>query len=546
MPDGTPYAEALARYRIDEPRAQREEDLQREELLRRYHPDYREGATVSLEVGANRGDPCQHELAGVLQANARIDEVDLAGAPVTETDVVIVGSGGAGCAAALSAANSGARVVLVNKLRLGDSNTVMAEGGIQACIGSDDTPQLHYDDTLRGGHFRADRKLVAQMVMDGPEVIRWLIQQGMQFDQEPDSQLTGGNLLLKTPGGASRPRILSFKDYTGLEMMRVLRAAVSNHPRITVWNRTPVVELLSNDQGDCAGCVAYWLQNRAYTLVHAPAVILATGGIGRMHLNGFPTSNHFGAMGDGLVLAYRLGAQLRDMNAFQYHPTGLAHPQHKLGALVSEAARSMGAQLLNGRGVRFVDELKPRDHVSAAIIRECEEGRGIQADKGTEGVFLDIPTLVRQQPGILAQFGSLVNLAERCAIDPSQTPFLVYPTLHYQNGGVVIDGDGATTVPGLYCAGELSGGIHGTNRLMGNALLDILSFGRRAGAAAAGRRGVGRQQRISIDHVHQWQRQLTLAGRPLNVKAPALFPEYANFERQEEPLAGADESSGQG
>jgi succinate dehydrogenase / fumarate reductase flavoprotein subunit/L-aspartate oxidase len=460
--------------------------------------------------------------------------------------VVIVGSGGAGCAAALSAAESGARVVLVTKLRLGDSNTVMAEGGIQACIGPDDTPQLHYEDTLRGGHFRADRKLVAQMVMDGPDVIRWLIQQGMQFDQEPGSQLMGGNLLLKRPGGASRPRILSFKDYTGLEMMRVLRMAVSNHPRIEVWNRTPVVELLSNDQGDCAGCVVYWLQNRAYTLVHAPAVILATGGIGRMHLNGFPTSNHFGAMGDGLVLAYRLGAKLRDMDAFQYHPTGLAHPQHKLGALVSEAARSMGAQLLNGRGVRFVDELKPRDHVSAAIIRECEEGRGIAADKGTEGVFLDIPTLERQNPGILQQFGSLVNLAERCGIDPSQTPFLVYPTLHYQNGGVRIDGDCATNVPGLYCAGELSGGIHGANRLMGNALLDILSFGRRAGASAASRRGAGRQQRVSIDHVHQWQRELTLAGLPLDVKAPALFPDYANFERQGEPPAADEQSSGQG
>lgn len=530
MSNGISIADALHRYRAGEPRPEREEDLDKAELLSRFHPDYREGASVTLQVGANQGESCQFELARLLQANARIDEVELAAAPVVETDVVIVGSGGAGCAAALAAAKSGARVLLVTKLRLGDSNTVMAEGGIQACIGADDTPQLHYEDTLAGGHHHADRELVAQMVMDGPETIRWLIQQGMQFDQEPDSQLMGGNLLLKRPGGASRPRILSFKDYTGLEMMRVLRTAVSNNPNITVWHRTPVVELLTNDDGECAGCAAYWLHKQEYTLIHARSVILATGGIGRMHLNGFPTSNHFGAMGDGLVLAYRLGAKMRDLDAFQYHPSGLAHPQHKLGALVSEAARSAGAQLLNGLGERFVDELKPRDHVSAAIIRECEEGRGIFTETGTQGVFLDIPTLVQQKPRILEQFGSLVNLANKSGIDPASTPFLVYPTLHYQNGGAVIDSDGASTVPGLFCVGELSGGIHGKNRLMGNALLEIISFGRRAGQKAAQNRTEALHHRISIGHVHRWQRLLTLAGLPLDVKAPALFPDYANFE----------------
>jgi succinate dehydrogenase / fumarate reductase flavoprotein subunit/L-aspartate oxidase len=492
-----------------------------------------------LQVGPNRGDSCQYQLARMLQANARIEEVDLAAAPVIDTDVVIVGSGGAGCAAAIIAAQQGAKVLLVTKLRLGDSNTVMAEGGIQACIGLDDSPQLHYEDTLRGGHYKGDRKLVAQMVMDSPDVIRWLIQQGMHFDQEPGSHLLAGNLLLKRPGGASRPRILSYKDYTGLEMMRVLRAAVSNHPKIEVWNRSPVVELLTSDHGECAGCVVYWLQRRQFTLVHARAVILATGGIGRLHLNGFPTSNHFGAMGDGLVLAYRVGAKLTDLDSFQYHPSGLAWPQHKLGSLVSEAARSAGAQLLNGRGERFVDELKTRDQVAAAIIRECQEGRGISTGQEAEGVFLDIPTLEQQNPGILQQFGGLVNLAEKCGLDPSQTPFVVYPTLHYQNGGVVIDGDGATTVPGLFCAGELTGGIHGNNRLMGNALLEIISFGRRAGARAANKRTTEVHHRASIEHVHQWQRQLTLAGLPLDVKAPSLFPDYANFDKHGEFSSGA-------
>jgi L-aspartate oxidase len=532
MPNGISYDEAVARYAVAEPRALREDDLDSGELLRRYHPDHREGTRVTLQVGPNRGDSCQRQLAQILQANARIEEVDLAAAPVINTDVVIVGSGGAGCSAAIIAAQQGAKVLLITKLRLGDSNTVMAEGGIQACIGPDDSPQLHYEDTLRGGHYKGDRKLVAQMVMDGPEAIRWLIQQGMHFDQEPGSHLLAGNLLLKRPGGASQPRIVSYKDYTGLEMMRALRAAVSNHPNIEVWNRTPVVELLTSDQGDCAGCVAYWLQPGQYTMVHAKAVILATGGIGRLHLNGFPTSNHFGAMGDGLVLAYRAGARLRDLDSFQYHPTGLAWPQHKLGSLVSEAARSAGAQLLNGLGERFVDELKPRDQVAAAIIRECQEGRGISAGQEAEGVFLDIPTLEHQNPGILQQFGTLVNLAEKCGLDPARTPFLVYPTLHYQNGGVVIDGDGATNVPGLFCAGELTGGIHGNNRLMGNALLEIISFGRRAGAEAVKQRTTEEHQRVGIEHVHQWQRQLTFAGLPLDVKAPCLFPDYANFDKQ--------------
>ena len=530
MAEQITYAEAIDQYQIRDTVPMRRDDIDAEELLRRYHPDYLPGTMTSLQIGANRGDHCQQQVASMLQANSRIDEVDLAGAETLDTDVIVVGSGGAGCAAAISAAASGARVLLITKLRLGDSNTVMAEGGIQACVGADDSPQRHYDDTLRGGHDQADRPLVAQMVMDGPEVIRWLIQQGMHFDQEPGSHLMTGNLALKLPGGASRARILSYRDYTGLEMMRVLRTTVANKPQISAWNRAPVVELLGNDHGECAGCVVYDLQKREYSLVRSPAVIMATGGLGRMHLNGFPTSNHFGAMGDGLVLAYRMGAKLRDLDSFQYHPSGLAHPQHKLGALVSEAARSAGARLINGYGERFVDELQPRDHVSAAIIRECEQGRGIVTDTGNRGVWLDIPSLEQQKPGTLEQFGGLVKIAQRCGIDPRETPFLVYPTLHYQNGGVVIDGEGATTVPGLYCAGEITGGIHGRNRLMGNALLEIISFGRRAGAAAAERRGQEVHHTINIEHVHQWQRELTLAGLPLDVRAPLLFPDYANFD----------------
>ncbi|WER48460.1 FAD-binding protein [Cupriavidus sp. WKF15] len=529
MPAGIPYEDALRRYRPGMAPKVRSDDTSVDELLKGYHPDHGPNARVPLVVGVNRGDPCQPDLARSLQANALIDDVDMAGAQLVSTDVLVIGGGGGGCAAALTAAGQGAQVILATKLRLGDSNTVMAEGGIQAAIGEDDSPQLHFEDTLRAGHFRGDPELVAQMVMDGPDVIRWLIRLGMMFDQEEDRPF-GGNLMRKKPGGASAARILSYRDYTGLEMMRVLREAVDMQAGVAVWNRCPVVELLSEERGRCAGAVIYNLEWRTFVLVRARAVILATGGAGRLHLNAFPTSNHYGATADGLVLAYRLGARLRELDSFQYHPTGIAYPPHLAGGLISEAARSAGARLLNGEGERFVDELKPRDVVASAILRECAQGRGIV--RGAQvGVFLDTPTLEMENPGILAKrLVTLRHLASKCGQDAAQEPFLVYPTLHYQNGGVAIDKSGATSVPGLYCVGEVTGGIHGRNRLMGNALLDILSMGRRAGASAAQERGGLMAARAGIGHVHAWQRELTLAGLPLHVKAPQLFPGYAHFD----------------
>ena len=522
------YEDARRRWRAGATPAQRAQAGTVAELLAAHHPDHGPNARVALAVGVNRGEPCQPELARQLQANALIDDVDIAGARLATTDVLVLGGGGAGCAAALSAAQQGARVLLATKLRLGDSNTVMAEGGIQAAVGEDDSPQQHFEDTLRAGHFCGEPELVAQMVLDGPDVIRWLIRLGMAFDLEDDRPL-GGNLLRKKPGGASAARILSYRDYTGLEMMRVLREAVELDAAIDTWNRCPVVELLSDERGRCAGAVLYNLEWRSFVLVRARAVVLATGGAGRLHLNRFPTSNHYGATADGLVLAYRLGARLRELDSFQYHPTGIAFPPHLAGGLVSEAARSAGAKLINGEGERFVDELATRDAVASAILRECAEGRGIERE-GQRGVFLDTPTLELQQPGILNQrLVTLCHLARKCGHDPALEPFLVYPTLHYQNGGVAIDKHGASDVPGLYCVGELSGGLHGRNRLMGNALLDILSMGRRAGAKAAEPAGRFIGSRAGIGHVHAWQRELTRAGLPLERKAPQLFPDYAHF-----------------
>ncbi|MGB5834709.1 MAG: FAD-dependent oxidoreductase [Thiohalocapsa sp.] len=527
MANNLPYEESVQRYRpmADRPEP-RSTDLG-ERILQTYHPDYIPDRCVELTVGANAGDPCHRKLADVLQSDSRIDEADLAASPEEETDVLVIGGGGAGCSAALEASRAGARVVLATKLRLGDSNTVMAEGGIQASIDKEDTPQMHYDDTVKAAHGQLDRGLAAQMIMDGPDVIRWLIQQGMQFDLDHY-----GDLLTRRAGGTSAPRVLYFRDYTGLEMMRVLREAVFNSD-VEVRDFCPAVELLSDQSNHCAGAVLSSLKNYQYSLVKAKSVIIATGGIGRLHLNGFPTSNHFGAVGDGLVLAYRLGAKLRDLDTFQYHPSGLAYPLHLAGTLITEGVRSAGAYLLNANNERFVDELKARDNVAAAIIRECAEGRGIDAGDGSCGVWLDTPSVELRNPGVIEKrFPKLLHLGTKCGIDPRRQPMLIHPTLHYQNGGVIINKEGASTVPGLYCVGEVCGGVHGRNRLMGNSLLEIISFGRRAGASAAKRaHGFARSpKKIAIEHLSAFRRELMLANMPLTRKGPLLFPDYAKFE----------------
>ena len=228
---------------------------------------------------------------------------------------------------------------------------------------------------------------------------------------------------------------------------------------------------------------------------------------------------------DGLVLAYRIGARLRELDSFQYHPTGVAYPPHLAGGLISEAARSSGAKLINGVGERFVDELQPRDVVAAAILRECAEGRGIQRD-GQVGVFLDTPTLEKEQsPGSSRSASRRSAISRRkCGLDPASgaVPRLSDPALPERRGR---DRQGRRDQrPGLFCVGELSGGIHGRNRMMGNSLLDIFSFGRRAGAKAAPAGRSRNQQRAGIGHIYEWQRQLTQAGLPLHVKGPQLFP----------------------
>lgn len=525
---GIPYETALANLRAKTPELNGTLP-EKDELLKNFHPDYSEGARIKLTVGANAGDFCHPDLAKLLTAQPLIEDYDLAGAENVHTDVLVIGGGGAGAAAALTAAKDGAKVIMANKLRIGDSNTVMAEGGIQAAVGADDSLQRHFDDTFKGGHQAAKKELVAQMVTDAPSAIRWLIELGMDFDVQNGDK--NGYLVRKKAGGTTAQRILCHRDFTGLEMMKVLREAVEIERNITQFNRHPAIELLSDEHGRCVGAVLYDLEHRKLVTVHAKAVILATGGSGRLHLQGFATSNHYGATADGLVLAYRMGAKLCDVDSFQYHPTGVAHPPHMAGALISEATRSAGTKLVNGLGERFVDELQPRDVVAAAILREVREGRGVERD-GQVGVFLDTPRIIAEQPDILKRLVTLGHVAHKCGVHPETEPLIIHPTLHYQNGGIEINGNCETAVQGLYAVGEVAGGIHGRNRLMGNALLDIISFGRRAGAAAAkvAHANLPFKGRGGLSHIYNFQRAMQKAGVKSDIKAPVLYPDYGQFD----------------
>ncbi|MGH9891579.1 MAG: FAD-binding protein, partial [bacterium] len=300
------------------------------------------------------------ELAALLEGDSPVPK-DLNLTPAHQADVLVIGGGGAGSAAALHAHQGGAKVILATKLRLGDSNTVMAQGGMQIAVANEDSPVQHFLDTLKGGHMKNDHQLLKVMVEEGPSIAKWLLELGVLFDRDPD-----GNLHVKKGGGSSKPRLLTCSDYTGLEIMRVLKDEVLNK-KIQLLEFCAAVELLSDDQGACTGAVFRDLDNKRFVVVAAKTVILATGGIGRLHIQGFPTSNHYGATGDGLCMAYRMGAKLLQIDTFQYHPTGAVFPEQLTGALVTEGIRSEGGHLVNGRGERFVNELDTRDVVSSSI-----------------------------------------------------------------------------------------------------------------------------------------------------------------------------------
>ena len=273
---------------------------EKDQLLKTYHPDYREDQFQILQAGPNKGEKVPHELAALLQANARITEkdVDLT-APDYDVDVLVIGGGGAGTSAAIEAHAAGAKVMVVTKLRMGDANTMMAEGGIQAADKPNDSPAQHFLDAYGGGHFAAQKDLLQKLVTEAPEAIRWLSDLGVEFDKAPD-----GTMITTHGGGTSRKRMHAAKDYSGAEIMRTLRDEALNR-EIPVVDFTAAIELILDEDGRCAGAVLMNMETRALQVARAKTVVLATGGAGRLHYQGFPTSNHYGATADGLVLGYR-------------------------------------------------------------------------------------------------------------------------------------------------------------------------------------------------------------------------------------------------
>jgi aspartate oxidase len=344
-----------------------------------------------------------------------------------------------------------------------------------------------------------------------------------------------GEMVTIHGGGTSRKRMHYARDYSGAEIMRVLRDEVRNRDHIRVIEFSPVIELLMNAQGECAGAVLRNLETGEHLVVRAKTTILATGGGGRLHYQGFPTTNHYGATADGLVLAYRVGAKLAFIDTMQYHPTGAAYPEQILGQLVTEKVRGLGAQICNMDGEQFVYPLETRDVESAAFIRECKErGKGARTPTGQYGVWLDSPMieLINGSGTVAKELPAMVRQYRRFDIDMIKDPILVYPTLHYQNGGVAIKPDCSTNVPNLYVAGEASGGVHGRNRLMGNSLLDVCVFGRRAGQAAALRAreytdGAG----LTLEHVERWNKERAAAGLTDGQAAPIILPNYTRAVR---------------
>ncbi len=504
---------------------------EKQEILRGFHPDYKPEGMRELRVGPGKGMRTPLELADLLEghsllrnAELDLDQIDF------DTDVLIIGGGGAGSAAALLAQQQGAKVLIATKLRHGDANTMMAQGGIQAADKPDDSPTIHYLDVIGGGHFGNDPDLVEALVRDAPEAIAWLASLGCMFDREPD-----GTLITMHGGGTSRKRMHSARDYSGAEIMRTLRDEVRSYPEdITVVEFAPVIELLMDDKGQAAGAALLNLETEEHCVVRAKTTIIATGGSGRLHYQEFATTNHYGATGDGVVLAYRVGADVSFLDTMQYHPTGAAYPAQIVGLLVTEKVRGLGAQVCDVHGNQFVYPRETRDVEASAIIRECEErGNGMTTPSGFVGTWLDSPMIdIIHGPGtIQKELPAMVRQFARFDVDIIRDPILVYPTLHYQNGGVTLSPDGATSVPNLFGAGEISGGVHGRNRLMGNSLLEVTVYGRRAGRAAGQRAKEVTLGKLSLSHVGAWEKQLEEAGIETDIESPLLLPDYTRHGR---------------
>src|ERR1700712_4667288 len=441
-------------------------------------------------------------------------------------DVVIIGAGGAGLRAAIAAREAGMRTAIICKSLFGKAHTVMAEGGCAASMGnanSKDNWQVHFRDTMRGGKFLNNWRMAELHAKEAPDRVWELETYGALFDRTKDGRISQRNF-----GGHEYPRLAHVGDRTGLELIRTMQQKIvslqqadarkngqetgADEGRLKVFAELTVTELLQTEDGAISGAFGYWRETGKFVMFKAPAVVLATGGIGKSFK---VTSNSWECTGDGMALALRAGSSLLNMEFVQFHPTGMVWPPSVKGILVTEGVRGDGGVLRNSDNERFMfnyvpdvfraqyadneaeadawykdpdhnkrtPDLLPRDEVARAINSEVKAGRG--SPHG--GVFLDIASrltpaeIQRRLPSMYHQFKELAD------VDITAEPMEVGPTCHYVMGGIEVDPDtaSATRVAGLFAAGEVAGGMHGSNRLGGNSLSDLLVFGRRAGIGAA-------------------------------------------------------------
>ena len=435
-------------------------------------------------------------------------------------DVIVIGAGGAGLRAAIEAREQGKKTAIISKSLFGKAHTVMAEGGCAASMGNvndKDNWMVHFGDTMRGGKFLNNWRMAELHAKEAPDRVWELESYGALFDRTPDGRISQRNF-----GGHTYPRLAHVGDRTGLELIRTLQQKIVSlqqedlaetgdyEARLKVFAECTVTDL-TKDGDRISGALAYWRESGRHIVFEAPAIILATGGIGKSYK---VTSNSWEYTGDGHALALRAGAALINMEFLQFHPTGMVWPPSVKGILVTESVRGDGGVLTNSEGKRFMfdyipdvfkaqyatteeeadrwytdadnnrrpPELLPRDEVARAINSEVKAGRGTPHG----GVYLDVSSrlkpevIIKKLPSMHHQFKELAD------VDITKEPMEVGPTCHYVMGGVEVEPDtGAASVAGLFAAGECSGGMHGSNRLGGNSLSDLLVFGRRAGAGAA-------------------------------------------------------------